>query len=338
MTRTLNFNHPLVTFGLPATIILSMVLLAQSAVFHTLPKPLSAGITLDLILTAPVVYFLLIRKKNIPKLTVVPVFIIGILVASLIIPPEQQQILGMVKQWVLPVVELTVFSIIVFKVTRTIRLFRKQKGITPDFYDALQEVAGQMLPVKISGLFVNEISLIYYSLFSWRKRTLAANEYSYHKKSGTISLLAVFIFLILVETFVMHILLERWSVVAAWILSALSMYGVFQVFGFIRSMGKRPIVIGQDQLILRSGLFSEAIINFSDIDRIEMSRKRIELNDTTRKLSPLQDFETHNVILYLNNEASLKGFYGKAKSFRTIAFFVDDKEGFVSSVERKMIK
>ena len=85
------FKHRnLITFGIPLFLILSVIVLANSSIFQLHPKELSIGITFDLILVIPAIYFLLIRKREIPKITTVPFFIAGIVIASFIIPKDFQ--------------------------------------------------------------------------------------------------------------------------------------------------------------------------------------------------------------------------------------------------------
>lgn len=83
-------NKNIITFGVPLTLIVSMILLAKSTIFQLHPKELSIGITFDLILFIPAIYFLLIRQREIPKITIVPFFIAGIVIASFIIPKDFQ--------------------------------------------------------------------------------------------------------------------------------------------------------------------------------------------------------------------------------------------------------
>ncbi len=322
-------NRNVITFGIPIFLILSIIVLAYSSFFQLYPKELSIGITFDLALFIPVIYFLLIRKSKIPKITIVPFFVAGIVIASFIIPKDFQFYLTQVKNWILPIVETTIFFLVIYKVRQLNKQFRKGINITLDFYSALKISATQILPNRISSAFATEIAVIYYGFFSWRKRKLESNEFSYHKTSGTIALLSVFIFLILLETSVVHILLQKWSIVAAWILSIVSTYTSLQVYGIMRSMSKRPISIENDELRLRYGLFSESTIPISNIEAVELSNKA---NDKTKKLSPLGDFESHNVVIRLKTEAVLFGLYGLKSTYETIALHVDEKERFESEM------
>jgi hypothetical protein len=327
-------NRNLLTFGLPLLLILSIVVIAQSPLFQLHPEKLSVAITFDLILFIPAIYFLLIRKREIPKLTTIPFFIAGIVIAGLILPKDFQFYLTQVKIWVLPVVETAIFLMVIFKLRQLRKEFKKEALLSSDFYYTLKIAAARILPKRLSGAFATEIAVIYYGFYNWKRKKLKPNEFSYHRSSGTISLLSVFIFLIFIETSVVHILLQKWSTVAALILSILSIYTCLQIFGIMRSMSKRPISIEGDALMLRYGLFSESTIQISNIKDLELSARSIEADNTIKKLSPLRDFDSHNVIIHLENEEVLFGLYGMKSTYQTIALHVDDKEQFAKEIKK----
>ena len=49
-----------------------MIFITKTSLFQMNPDNLAIGITFDLLLIVPFIYFLLIRKTNIPKTTVLP--------------------------------------------------------------------------------------------------------------------------------------------------------------------------------------------------------------------------------------------------------------------------
>lgn len=333
MNAYLYKNRNLITFGVPLFLILSVIVLANSSVFQLHPKELSIAITFDLIFIILAIYFLLIRKKEIPKVTTVPFFIVGIVIASIIIPKDFQFYLTQVKNWILPIVETIIFFIVIYKVRQLNKAFRKDNLQSLDFYSALKNASAQILPKRISTAFATEIAVIFYGFLHWRKRKLSVNEFSYHKSSGTIALLLVFIFLIMIETSVVHMLLQKWSVVSAWILTILSIYTCIQVFEIMRSMSKRPISIDNGELKLRYGLFSETTILISNINTIELSTVSVESDETIKKLPPLREFESHNVVIRLKEEEVLFGLYGLTSKYKNLALYVDEKEQFKKEIE-----
>lgn len=335
-TNTRINTSSLVTFGLPLTLIAVMVLITRSKVFEAHPDALSVGVTIDLLFTIPFVYFLLIKKKNIPKTTVVSFFVLGVLISSFIIPQEQQFTLNWAKTWIFPIVELSVASYVFYKVRKTILRYKANAQLKPDFFTALKETCIEILPRKAATLVAMELAVFYYGFIAWKKRTIEKNEFTYHKNSGTIALLLALILIIGVETYTIHILLLKWNVIAAWIASGLSIYSGIQIFGFLKSIAKRPIVIDDNILHLRYGILSETSIEINSIETIEITSKDIEFDTKTRKLSPLGELEGHNMVITLKNEQTLIGLYGIEKTYKRIAFFIDTKEEFKTTLEDKI--
>lgn len=313
-----------------------MIALAKSSMFITNSNTLSIGITFDLLLTVPLLYFLLIRKTNIPKTTVLPCLIIGMITCSVILPTQNQYYLDLFKTWVFPVLELSIISYIIYRLTKVIKRYKANKSDKVDFFTALKNTCYETLPKSIVIPLVTEISVFYYGFVYWKKRTLNENEFSYHKDSGTVALFISIIFIVTVETFVLHILIQKWNVTIAWILTFLSIYSGVQLLGFLKSLSKRPISIKDNKLYLKYGIMNETIIDLKDIDSIEISSKDIELNRETRKLSFLGELESHNVIIRLKKENELTGLYGIKRKYKNLALYVDKKNEFTNQINNAL--
>ena len=313
-----------------------MIFISKTSLFKLNPDNLAIGITIDLLLTVPFIYFLLIRKTNIPKTTVVPFLILGVVLCSIILPSENQQYLNLFKTWILPIIELSVLSYVIYNVRKGIKHYKLSKTESFDFFTTLKNTCYEILPKGVVIPVVTEIAVFYYGFLYWKKRELKENEYSYHKESGTITLLIAIIFIVAIETIVLHILLAKWNNIAAWILTFLSIYSGFQIFGFLKSMFKRPISIENDRLYLRYGIMSETTIYIKDIDRVEISSKDIEINKETRKLSFLGELEGHNIIIRLKKENELIGLYGLKRKYKNLALYIDEKIEFKNRINNAL--
>jgi hypothetical protein len=335
MNRTILLNRNLINFGVPLALLGTLILLMKSS-FLNGNDILDLAITTDLLLIVPLVYFLLIRKSEIPNTTVIPVMVIGLLVGTYFLPQESQTYLSIFKTWALPVIEISILTFVIIKVRRAIKEFKNLKGSTPDFYSALKRTCYEILPKKLVLPFATEVAVFYYGFINWKTREINENEFTYHKNSGTPALFGGFIMVIGIETVALHFLLARWSIVAAWILTALSVYTAIQLFGFVKSLSKRPISIDKDSLTLKYGILNEVNIPFSDIDKIELSRKVLEKEELIKTLSPLGELESHNVIIHLKRENTLVGIYGIKKNFKTIGLHIDEPIEFKENVENAL--
>ncbi len=333
MNKTINLNRNLINFGIPLSLFGVLILFINSSFLTGSSDTINLAITADLLLTVPLVYFLLIRKTEIPKTTVVPVMIIGLLIGSYLLPQDSQTYLTIFKAWVLPVIEVSILIFVVFKVRKAIKTYKGLKGATPDLYNTLKSTCSEILPTKLAVPFATEVAVIYYGFIHWRKRPLQDNEFTYHKRSGTPALLGIFIFIVGIETVAIHLLLASWSNIAAWFLTTLSIYTGIQLLGFAKSLSRRPISIHEDRLSLKYGILSEVEISFSDIDHIELSRKPLAKDSLSEKLSPLGEMESHNVIIHLNRTYELTSLYGKKKTFKVLGLHIDQPKIFKERVD-----
>lgn len=335
MNRTLNLNRNIINFGIPFSLLGILIYLIKSS-FLDGNNMLILAVTIDLLLIVPLVYFLLIRKSEIPKTTVIPVMIIGLLIGSYFLPKESQTYLTIFKTWALPVIEISILTFVIIKVRSAIKKYKDLKDSTPDFFSALKSTCYEILPKKLVLPFATEVAVFYYGFINWKTKDVNENEFTYHKKSGTPALFGAFIMIIGVETFALHFLLARWSLIGAWILTSLSVYTAIQVFGFARSLSKRPVSINQESLTLKYGILNEVEIPFSDIDKVELSRKLLEKAELTKTLSPLGEIESHNVIIHLKKENELVGLYGMKKKFRVLGLHIDEPKEFNEKMENAL--
>ncbi len=296
-------------------------------------ESLSLAVSLDLVVCIPLIYYLLIRKTNIPALTVFPVMITGLLIGNLFFTKENLFYLDYFENWILPLIEVFVVAFIALKARNVLKKIHSETDIDNDFFSALQKVTQDILPRKISFFFAIEIAVLYYGFFNWSSKQLRENEFSCHTKSGTPSMFWGLIFLIIVETVAVHFLLSQWNHTAAWILTGLSCYTLIQFFGFARSLSKRPIQVGSGSLRLRYGIMAESKIPLASIDEISLSGK---LPDDAHsiKLSPFDQLESPNVIIHLKRQETLVGLYGRQKDFKSIGFRVDEPKKFINYMEK----
>ncbi len=337
MNLTKTQNNWLLILGVPLLLLVSLILLTNSEAFYRNVSELSIATTLDFVFTVPIIYFFLIRKSNINKKTVVPFFILGIVLASFVIPKEQQGLLTTIKNWILPLVEFAVFLLIVFNIRKAIKLYNKKKEQVLDIVIVVRETCKDIFPTKIASFLSLEILSFYYGFIHWKKLKLRENEFTYHKNTGSQVLFVAVLFLIIIETVALHLLLTNWSSMAAWILTSISIYSAFQVFGFLKSLSKRPLVIGSKFLNLRYGIMTEVDIKIEDIKSVEMTTTSFDKEEPMSVyLALLGDSEGHNIVLTLEKPYTLLGVYGTRKEFQKIALCIDDKQTFYKQLTNRM--
>jgi len=325
----------LLIYGLPLAVMLSAVAIALSPILEQYPA-IGIGITYDLALTAPLLYLLLIWKRKISKVTVAPVFICGIVIASLVLPSENQGHLTLLKTYLLPLVEILVVGVVIFKTRKTIQKFKANKAANLDVYNVLRKTMINTVENKSLANFVTaELGTFYYALFVWIPKKLKPNQYTYYKANGAIGLLIAVMFVVFAETAVIHIIAVEKHPIIAWILSISSIYFAIQIFGQIKAMMHRPSEINGDMLTLKYGLFGDTTIPISAIEKVVVvANPVIEENKKTAKLTFL--IETHNLAIYFKKKQRITKLYGMATECDILLLNIDDKHKFITSINSKL--
>jgi hypothetical protein len=331
--REEQLSTKLIQFGLPLVLLLVLVAFLTS-ISGQLNKPeMEWAVTIDFLITAPLAHWLLIRKNKGSKFTVFPFFMLGLVLAHIFLPEGNRSSLSKFTTYVLPAIELFVFIVIFKKVLVFRNHFKKAKGKELRFYDALLESCREILPSRISHVFATEIAVIYFTFFAWKKTRYGLNEFSYHKKAGAQAVLGILVFAICVETFALHLLLQRWNLIVAWIFTGLSIYTMFQVIGILKSISRIPISVHEEGLALRYGIIADAFIPFDQIEDYELVSRALQFDDATRHISPLKELEKYNIVFNLKQEVTIHGIYGIKKHATRIACQVDDLHEFLTRVE-----
>lgn len=334
--RIARFSYKWLIFGIPALIALSLFAVSRSILFAKNPDTLAIAITLDFLITIPVIYFLLIyRRQQIPKITVLSVFVVCLVLASFILPPQQQSLLKSIRVIAVPIIEVLILGFVLLKVRQIIRSYRNETNTQLDFFDILTKACTNVFPGVVGRLLATEIAVPYYLFKTNSKNCPSESEFTYFKKSGIKLTVSVFIGLIVIETIVVHVLLMDHYPTLAWVLSGIGIYTCFQVMALLKSMNHRLIFIDSKSrvLYLRYGFFSQTEIPLSQIISIEKNKKSLPTDKSVVQFSPLGNLDSHNLIIRLKDELLLQRIYGIKKRYRNLAIYIDDRDTFVSQIE-----
>ncbi len=318
---------------LPVTLICLLTLLSFTRFFIANNYKLSIGIIFDLVFTVPLLHILLSRRHSNLKYSTALFFTVGIIIAGVIIPKNDQFLLHGIKFWIAPFIEVCGTIFFVVKTKRALARYAESEIVKNDFHAVFKGIATELLPKRLASIISAEISAFYYCFFNWKKTVLDDKTFSYHKKGGVPALIGVFIFMILLEATIFHLLLAKWNLRAAWVLSGLSVYAAIQAFGITRSIIKRPIRIIGDQLLIPYGILAETTLNLKDILSVQIAGKSIMTDENSKCLSPFKKIDEPNTVIYLNKPYHIDGIYGSKKSYEILLINVDESESFIAQVQ-----
>ena len=267
-------NNKLVFLFITAVIVVIGIcyLITKSSYYFSNADVFSLSITIDIVFFIPLMYILFIRKRDVSKITVIPVIILSYITASFLLPSIDHAYLKIAKMLIAPI-ELFAVCFIIYKIRLAKRQYNSLAVGNNDFlknvHKSLNNTLGEN---KVNVLLATEISVLYYGIFGWKSEIEIdkGKAFSYYKKSGYSAVVAVFVFLTIIETFSLHLLIAHWSAVVAWVLTILSIYGLIFLLADFNSARKRPIYINDYNLEIRIGFRWNVTIPFENIKHINI--------------------------------------------------------------------
>jgi hypothetical protein len=253
MIRSRALRSPAALFTLIAiSIAIVEIAFVRSAVFARNRDVAAWGVTFDLTITIPLLYwFLLVRSGHARPVTLAPLFVVCTTASALIIPRSDQAFLHQLR-WVAAPLEVLTVGLLVASVWR-----RRPAGVR-------ERIVG--------GVITTEIAILHYGLFSWRAEPDVppdAIAITTHKRSGWGTVVVCFIVLIAFESIGLHLLVQHWSVRWAWIFTAMDLYGAIWLIGDYHALRLRPTLIRENEIELRHGLRLNATIARDNIAAVE---------------------------------------------------------------------
>lgn len=161
--------------------------------------------------------------------------------------------------------------------------------------------------------------------------TVVNQQFTYHKKSGYTGFIIAMICVCMVETVGVSYLLYKWSPVLHWIHLFLSVSTILFLILDLQAVTKNPIILQNDELIIKVGLRPAVQIRLSNILEIKSGKMNFE-NDRKNKdvldLSLLGfDEPTFEIVLS-------EPIQNKNKSIQRIFFTIDDERAFFDLVSQ----
>lgn len=330
MTRERARVNPALTFTMAAIAIVGVCAgIVRSQMFRMHPEIAAWGVTFDLTITIPAVYWLVVvRSGRARAMTIAPVFVIGAAVAALLVPRGQQAFLHQLRLVAAP---LDVITLVL--VGRKLLQLRSGSGsgdVETRIQRAAQAVFGDGV---VAAAVASELSVAWYGLFCWRRKVdvpADAEAVTVHERSGWGSVVVCIIVLLAAESIGMHLLLQLWSTKAAWIATALDAYGMLWLIGDYHALRLRPTLVRREAIEFRHGLRWNAVVERANIASIERVRREEEWKrHGTLKIALLDEPQ---FLVTLREPVTAHGIVGMRKTIDAIAIRPDDGEAFVASM------
>jgi len=216
----------------------------------------SVALTLDLVVVVPLAFYLLVvLRRGLPIVMLAPVLVLSALAASRVLPADQQQTLRVLEALAAPV-ELALIGWIGWRAARALREARRDAAADP--LEQLRRAAFEVTRNgRAASVLASEIAVFWYAIGSWRARAHAPAgtvAFTHHRRSGHAGIVLAFVLVMTVEGLAVHLLLLGWSTLAAWIFTIGTAYGALWLIADYRATVLRPILVSDEDVLVRAGL------------------------------------------------------------------------------------
>jgi len=318
-------RHPRTAFALTAlTVATICVAITRSAAFRINPDVAAWGVTFDLTLTTPLVYYLfLVRPRHVAPLTIIPVFVICMAVAARVIPTGNQSFLHDLRILGAPM-EIVVIAMVVRRAAALRRRGVQHDDALSRFRIVATELTGN---ARIGDAVGFEVATFWYAIFGWRKEE-PRDGFTFHRRNDWPSILACIIVLLVAESIGLHLFVMRYSMTGAWIVTSVDVYGILWLLGDYQALRLRRTTIDESALTLRYGIRWDVTIeraNIASIETVQSQWKR-------RRVLKVAILDEPRLLITLREPMVAHGLAGITKTIDAIALLPDDVEAFETAL------
>lgn len=333
-------------------IVCSNVLIYHIELFQPVPQESAIGTLFDFVIVIPILtYFLIIRKRLSIKYLII-VCLLGLFFAKVIIPNELQSNFSFFVYFIyacegiFSLVELYFGLKLLKNISKIIKGYRNSDTEIPTFqYKLNQAIQHQVVFSRPIAIFVSEITMIYYSLFAWKKKPQSIFEnhtaFTYHKKTSSVALNIMLIHALILESVGVHFLIHSWSPLFSIITLILNVYTLLFVIAEIQAIRLCPFIITDHKLYLQVGLSKNLTVPFEKIKSIHYyqgpdKRSKSELKSTFDGLLPDFSPEKPTIEIEFFQPLSVNLLYGFKKKVFKAHLRPDDPHTFYELLSMKV--
>lgn len=273
-----------------------------------------------------------------PNDFIYPVIVVALSIAGFVLPSAPHTYFDWVKKLIPALVELIILGFVLSKIRTIVQNFHKAQQNEIYVADALAVSFKQALgDLPGLGVVLTEFSLLYFAFAGWFKKFSSSDPghlpFSYHRRSGYAAIAGVLLLVLITETAALHLLLQRWSLFAAWIFTGLSIYGAFWLLGDYHAMRLHPIVLTREFLYLRMGLRWRATVPLAEIINIQNFSPR---EKRTADYLRLTVFGDPRFVIRCKQPVTVQGLFGIKRKVHRIGLAVDDEKLFREELNQRL--
>jgi membrane protein YdbS with pleckstrin-like domain len=330
----------------------ALVLITNFSVYHLddFPKGMAIGSIIDFMIIIPLMaYFFIIRRNHSAK-AISLVIAAGYGTAWLIIPNEHLAMVPFFNYFLIAaegaflLLELYLAFYIIKAVPKVWKYTINRKLDGEDLFpDRLETAVQQYMTAPLFlRIYLTEVNLFYYSLFSWKKKTrITPDSFTIHQKGSSIALYIMLIHALVIESIGLHYFLHMWSPIISWILLFLNLYTVMFFLAQIQGIRLNPIRISEEELVIRIGMTSRINIPLTNIASISHYQGPEKLTRTQEKvtflaIAPDLIPEKAQLEIKLHEPQTAHFLYGFTKTVSQVLIKLDEPASFQASLLKRL--
>lgn len=295
-----------------AVVVAVCAALVRSEAFARNPDLAAWGITFDLTITVPLLYWVfLVRTGAAPAMTIAPLFVLCTFLAAAVLPRGHQQFLRDLTRFAVPAAEALLAGAIVHR-------YRTSREGSP-----VRRVLGDN---RIADVVEAELLMLTYAFGGWRMKAAQTRgrAITFHERSGWGTILAGIFVLLTAEGIGMHLLLAQWSAKAAWAWTALDLWAAAWLLGDYQALRLRRSSLTAETLDVRLGLRWEVSVPLTAIASIEPIRSENEWK--RRDVLKAAILDEPRWLVVLRKPVVARGLAGLRKEIRAVALLPDQDD------------
>ena len=275
-------------------------------------------------------YLLVVKPRRLTLLSVIPVIWLGYALSVFALGSPDAGLLPFLLSALIPV-ELAIAAREVRKVARVFRT-AKERSADPMawFKETMLYLVRHDAPASMTAA---ELCVWYYAVFSWRKKPYVLpgeKAFNYHNAGGYMNMMLGLALAFPVEIIGVHLLLSQWNTVAAFVVTALSVYAAIWLIGDARARIMRPVAASDDSVRLECGIQMEAVVPLSNIEEVYFSEHGTSVLPKTEKLN-YGTFYQANIWIVAKRPVEVRTMLG-TKRVQAIGLSLDDPHAFADAI------
>ena len=194
------------------------------------------------------------------------------------------------------------------------------------------QAAERVLPAPLVKHLASELNVLWLGLFRWNAPVqvpVGAQSFVYH--TYLTPMIVTFVVLQVIEISVVHLLVMLWNPTVAWVLFALSAWGLIWTMALLKSLRIKPVLLSENCVHARFGILHDVEVPLSAIGDIDTPYSSEELED--KGVLNMALMSAPNVHLRLAQPIAIPSLLGRERLITGVALKLDDSAGFVAALK-----